>query len=134
MIVIDTNILLYLFIENEHTSKAEIVFKKDEQWAAPILWRSEFRNVLAYYMRNRILKFDIAIKIMNEAITLVGDNEYDVSSLDVLRLAQASGCSAYDCEFVALARDIDVPLITSDKKIIKAFPEYAVSLESYAGV
>ena len=134
MIVVDTNIVVYLFIENEYTPKAESVFRKDAQWAAPILWRSEFRNVLAYYMRNHFLAFDSAIKIMNEAIFLLSDNEYEVTSLDVLKLAQASGCSAYDCEFVTLARDFGLPLVTSDKKILKTFPEYTVSLESYAGV
>jgi predicted nucleic acid-binding protein len=51
-----------------------------------------------------------------------------VNSLDVLRLVQQSKCSAYDCEFVALARSLNVPLITMDKQILKDFPTTAKPL------
>ena len=131
MIVVDSNIITYLFIEGDNTAKAEEALKKDEDWAAPILWRSEFRNVLAFYIRTQNLELNSAIKIMNEAVHLMNDNEYDVTSLDVLKLAELSGCSAYDCEFVALAKDLGISLITSDKKVLKAFPEYTISLEDY---
>ena len=131
MIIVDTNIVTYLFIEGENTTKAESVIKKDTEWAAPILWRSEFRNVLAFYMRNQNLKLEKAIKIMNEAVHLMNEHEYDVISLDVLQLAESSGCSAYDCEFVALAKDLGVSLVTSDKKVLKAFPQYTTSLDNY---
>ena len=131
MIVADSNIITYLFIEGDNTAKAEEALKKDGDWAAPILWRSEFRNVLAFYIRTQNLELNNAIKIMNEAAHLMNDNEYDVTSLDVLKLAELSGCSAYDCEFVALAIDLGISLITSDKKVLKAFPEYTISLEDY---
>ncbi len=51
-----------------------------------------------------------------------------MDSYEVLHLAQISHCSAYDCEFVALARRLDVPLVTADKQILKAFPLIALSL------
>ena len=37
----------------------------------------------------------------------------------------------YDCEFIALAQHLDIPLITSDKQILDEFPDTAVSIESY---
>jgi predicted nucleic acid-binding protein len=37
---------------------------------------------------------------------------------------------AYDCEFVALAQYLNVPLVTADKKILREFPEVATSLDS----
>jgi len=131
VIVVDTNIISYLFIEGEHTQRAEKVLQKDGEWAAPLLWRSEFRNVLSFYIRQKYLTLDSAVKLINEAFYLMADNEYDVSSLDVLSLAKLSGCSAYDCEFVALAKDLGTSLITSDKKILKAFPDHTISLDIY---
>ena len=131
MIIVDTNIITYLFIEGESTVKAENALKKDSEWAAPILWRSEFRNVLAFYIRHQNLELDKAIKIMNAATHLMTENEYNVISLDVLQLTESSGCSAYNCEFVALAKDLGVSLITSDKKVLKAFPKYTISLDKY---
>jgi predicted nucleic acid-binding protein len=54
--------------------------------------------------------------------------EFDVHSRDVMALARDSDCSAYDCEFVALAERLDARLVTMDKKVLKAFPKRAVPL------
>ena len=54
-----------------------------------------------------------------------------VPSLDVLRLASESGCSAYDCEFVVLAQNLAIRLVTLDRKVQLAFPKVAVSLEDF---
>jgi predicted nucleic acid-binding protein len=69
--------------------------------------------------------------IADEAERLMGENEYDMNSADVLALAAQCGCTAYDCEFVALARELRVPLVTTDKEILAAFPETAISLEAF---
>ena len=58
--------------------------------------------------------------------------EYSVSSEQVLELVMDSDCTAYDCEYVALAQDLGVPLVTTDKQILRAFPKTAVSLEKFA--
>jgi len=42
MIIVDTNILIYLYIQGEHTPSVESLVQLDCTWAAPILWRSEF--------------------------------------------------------------------------------------------
>jgi predicted nucleic acid-binding protein len=128
MIVVDTNILAYLYLPTEHTQKVETLLAKDPEWIAPTLWRSEFRNVLAFYLRKNLLTFDQALEIQNEAEALLQNNEFIVTSFDVLQLVQNSECSAYDCEFVALAQNMNVQLITMDKKVLKNFPETAIAL------
>jgi len=50
----------------------------------------------------------------------------------VLELAVRSRCTAYDCEFVALAKQLGVPLVTSDRQVLAAFPETAVSPDAFA--
>lgn len=129
MIVVDTNILAYLFLEGEYSSQAETLLRQDAQWAAPVLWRSEFRNILAHYLRREILSLTQCQEIMREAMTLMKGREYEVASFQVLKLVASSDCSAYDCEFVALAQDLDVELITVDKKILIEFPSIAVSMD-----
>ena len=52
--------------------------------------------------------------------------EYDVGSGDVLSLAASSSCTAYDAEFVVLARALGVPLVTTDKELLENFPATAV--------
>lgn len=44
----------------------------------------------------------------------------------------ASKCSAYDCEYAALADDLDVKLVTTDKQLLREFPGLALSLKSFA--
>ena len=131
MIVVDTNVIAYLLLGGEMTSRARSVFVRDPKWAAPLLWRSEFRSVLAMYMRKGKLKPEKAMEFMNEAEILLQGEEYQVDSGRILKLIGSSKCSAYDCEFVALAQNLDVPLITSDKQILHEFPETTLSIESY---
>ena len=133
MIVVDTNIIGYLYLTSDRSMQAEQALVKDRQWAAPLLWRSELRNVLALYIRKQILSLTEAQQIMGEAISLMQNQEYDVKSLHVLRLVASSTCSAYDCEFVALAQDLDVRLVTVDRQILDQFPAIAISLEAFVG-
>lgn len=129
MIVVDTNIIAYLYLPTEQTPLAEQLLAQDAHWIAPILWRSEFRNVLALYLRKALLNFEQAFSIQTEAESLLSDREFEVSSYDGMRLVQTSECSSYDCEFVSLAQRFDLKLITADKKILTEFPATAMSLE-----
>jgi predicted nucleic acid-binding protein len=127
LIVVDTNAIAYLLIAGEHTRTATGVLRKDSDWVAPVHWRSEFRNVLAMYIRRGHLNLPDAVEIMEAAELLMRESEFEVISSEVLRLVSISGCSAYDCEFLALAHKLGVPLVTSDTRILKAFPLLAVS-------
>ncbi len=131
MIVADTNLIAYFLIEGEFTSEAEAVYQQDSDWAAPYLWRSEFRSILALYLRQDLISLAEAKEIMNQAQLLLLKKEWEVESDLVLKLADISGLSAYDCEYVALAQDLNTPLITSDRQIINAFPAIAISLANF---
>ena len=133
MIVVDTNVIGYLFLSSEQSLSAERALKKDSEWAAPIIWRSELRNVLALYMRQNIIKLEHAQSIMNGALELLRGREYEVSSYEVLRLASETKCSAYDCGFVAVAKDLKVSLLTFDKQLLRKFPAVAISLNTFCG-
>ena len=131
MIVVDTNVIAYLYLPGEYTAGAEVLLEKAPEWAAPILWRSEFRNILAGYMRRKLISFEQAFSLQREAESLLGGGEYEVDSLAVLELVRGSDCSAYDCEFVALAMRLGTRLVTMDRKLLQAFPEHAVALSGY---
>jgi predicted nucleic acid-binding protein len=131
MIVADTNIIAYLYLEGERSAQVEKLLEKDPQWVAPLLWRSEFRNVLALYIRKRNLSLEQAQQIMQEAMLLMQGQEYEIVSSHVLDLVATSGCSAYDCEIMALAEDLGIPIVTVDKEILKEFPKVAVSLDDF---
>jgi len=131
MIVVDTNVIASLWVPNDMDEMAYKILEKDADWIAPLLWRSEFRNVLAIYLRADILEFSIALQAIEEAEQLMGSKEFEVNSTQVLSLVSDSSCSSYDCEFVALADDLDVKLVTFDKKILNEFPEIGVSPKEF---
>lgn len=130
MIVVDSNVLAYLYLPGEFTAAAEALLEREPEWAAPILWRSEFRNILAGYMRRGVIPFELATNLQSEAESLLAGNEFEVESRAVLELVRESDCSAYDCEFVALAAKLDTKLVTMDKKLLSVFPRCAVALSA----
>lgn len=131
MLVVDTNIISYLYLPTDYSQYSEALLGLDPNWAAPVLWRSEFRNVLALYLRQGVIDLAVAIDIQAQAEMLMVGNEFEMNSNKILILAQSSGCSAYDCEFISLAQTFDTLLITTDKKLIRAFPERAISAKAY---
>ena len=130
MIVVDSNVLAYLYLPGEYSTAAEALLEQDSDWAAPILWRSEFRNILAGYLRRKAITFEQAVSLQREAESLLEGAEFELESLAVLELVRDSDCSAYDCEFIALAMKLDTKLVTMDKKLLRAFPKRAIALSA----
>ncbi len=129
MIVVDTNVIIYLLLDSDFTELAVKVRRRDRDWVAPMLWRSEFRNVsLGYFRRNSISLSDL-ITLSELAESKVESRQVDGTR--IIELAAESGCTAYDCEFVSVAERLSVPLVTSDKKLLSAFPDIAVSMQRF---
>jgi len=131
MIVADANLLVALLLGPDAAS-AERVLMRDPAWAAPTLWRSEFRSVLFGYIRRGDLTAGNAMLFNERAEQLLSAHEYTVAADAVLRLAEECECSAYDCEYVVLARELRVPLVTWDRQLLRAFPSVAKAPESFA--
>ena len=130
MIVVDTSVFAYFWILGNSTVVAQSLASVDPAWKAPRLWRSEFRNVLAPLVRTRKMDERTAVAAVRGAEKQMAEGECEVDSAEVLRLAAASGATAYDGEFVALARQLGVPLVTGERRLAKAFPDEALLLES----
>lgn len=131
MIAVDTNIILYLHVTSDQTSLALGLLEKEPSWITVPLWQSEFRNALLLFLRKGLLSLPETRMIMDEALLSMAGKETSVSSSHILELAASSSCSAYDCEFVALAQSLGIPLVTNDKQILNEFPGIAVSLKGF---
>jgi predicted nucleic acid-binding protein len=131
MIVADTNVMAYLQIVGPFTADAAMARARDREWHAPLLWRSELRNVFALYAKNGTMSIEESIAVMEDSERLMAALHH-VDSASVLRLAGDSRCSAYDCEFVALARKLSARLVTADRRLAAAFPEDACLLADFA--
>jgi predicted nucleic acid-binding protein len=131
VIVVDSNVIAYCWIRGARTEAAQNVRLRDPAWHVPILWRSEVRSALSGFVWRGTLEPEGAAAIMASAESALAGREHLVESGAVLELAARSRLSAYDCEFVALAQSLAVPLVTEDTAILKAFPDVALDIEGY---
>lgn len=129
MIVVDTNILAYRWLPSPQGAKIEQLLTIDAEWAAPLLWRSEFRNLLAGFVRAGKLSLPDAETALHKASKCLVAGEHSVSDQAVMKLVVQSRCTAYDCEFAALADVLGVTLVTEDKALLAAFPKFCRSLD-----
>jgi predicted nucleic acid-binding protein len=122
-----------LLIPGEHTEAARAAFQADPEWVAPAYWRVEFLNVLSTYCRTARLAIAQAVAILDRAVQLVRDMPSGPDAARVLEMSVTTGCSGYDCLFVALAEMSALPLVTFDQKLLKAFPATAITPELIDG-
>jgi predicted nucleic acid-binding protein len=122
MLVVDTNVIANLFLPSKESEVARHWLATDSEWHVPSLWRSEFMNILALYIRKEMLTLEQAIAIQHHAEIRFAGLEFHPASEHVLRLAAESGCTAYDCEFIATAEALDCTLLTADRPLLRAFP------------
>lgn len=130
MIAVDAMVIVAAILDGDDAPSAKAWRMRDPHWIAPLLWRSEVRNVLVRLTRRRGLSTDSALEAMMLAEKSMVVGTFDVSSDHVLRLAVASGCTAYDCEYVALAEARGVKLLTADRPLLAAFPAITVPFDA----
>ena len=134
MIIVDTNLIGALFVQSDQTSLANRIFEKDPDWYAPLLWQSEMRSLITSYLRHKLITLDKATQIMDEVHALMMEHERHVSSSLVLELVATSKCTSYDCEYVALAKEMNLTLVTFDKEVVGEIPGIAVFPQDFATI
>lgn len=128
MIVVDTNVLLYLYIPGPHTENCIALLEQDNAWFCPPVWRSEFCNTLLLYLRKKLLTREFADEAIEAATQLVSHHASVPAPHDVMTLALAHKLSFYDSEFAALAQTLSTALVTEDKALLRAFPDQAITI------
>ncbi len=131
MIVADANLVAYYYFPGPMQSAAHKVLEKDPTWFVPPIMISEFRNITLGFIRSGKLHAADARDLISRVEMVFAPRTRGVSSVKVLELAVASGCSAYDAEYVALAQMLKIKLVTRDRQLLKAFPGMTESVEAF---
>lgn len=131
MIICDTNLLAELWLPGHNNETAIQVLNIDSDWIAPPLWISEYRNVIAKYLRADLIDLEYAHAAMLEALEFMAHRVFDMNSYRIIDLIGSSRVSAYDAEYVALAQETGNRLVTFDKKLIDLFPDVAIHPEDF---
>ena len=131
MIVVDTNIIASMTFPTRHSPPVQALHERNPVWEAPLLWKSEFLNVISLYYRKKLIGYEDALNALTFAERLIGSREHMVPSKAVVEAIIRSTRPAYSCEFVVLAEQLGTRLVTYDKKLIEEFPELAITPEAY---
>ena len=83
--------------------------------------------MLGFLRSERVRRAD-AVEICEDAQEILRHRIATVPSAQVMDAAVECGLSAYDAEFVVLARRIGVPLVTADEGILTGAPDVAVAI------
>lgn len=110
---------------------AKAALRKDADSRVPVLWHSEFLSILAGYLRSNQLTFDQTLSIIKSLERRLRGKEHRPNSEAVLKLVKRCHCSAYDCEYVALAEELRVPLVSEDQLLLETFPQTTLSIEAF---
>ncbi len=131
MIVVDSTIIAARILTSALTSKAKQVEEKDPVWIVPVLWRYEFQNILATSIKARQITAYHAWDVWQRVSDILVENESEPSPAKVIDLIAQYGITAYDGQFIALAMEMEVPLITEDRELRGKFPRFAVSMDKF---
>lgn len=128
MIVVDSNVIAYCWINGGRTALVHRLRRLDPDWHAPVRWRSELRNILTGYRRDGSLDASQVRQIMAAAEAGLAGREHHIPSERVFRVAEQSRLSACESEFVALAEILGIRLVTEGRAILAAYPEHTMDL------
>ncbi len=125
MIVADSNLIASCVLESAATDAARQLREEDGEWYVPVLWRSEVMNILSTMIRSRGLSAQTANELFKSLRVALRAYERDPASEDVFELVARFGITGYDAQFVALAQELNCPLYTQDKELLRKFPTVA---------
>lgn len=134
MIVVDANIVIYLVCQTPWTSLVQQVYSADGEWIVPELWEAEVLNGLMVMKRGGLLGVEDAIRAWSNASDLLAGRVRKCDPPSVLRTADCDGLSAYDAQYVTLARSLNVKVVTEDRLIKRNCADVARSLRAFLGL
>ncbi|MFZ5557575.1 MAG: type II toxin-antitoxin system VapC family toxin [Pseudomonadota bacterium] len=131
MIVVDVNVVAYFLIDGEKTASARNLLRRDPDWRLPPLWRHEFLHVLATFAREGGATTAEAQRLWQQGIELFGPGEESVDMEAALALAIANRISAYDAQYIALARQLRTVCVSEDRRLLGTFPTLSRAMQAF---
>lgn len=131
MIVVDANVIVYLLIKGEKTSLAQRTLQKDPDWHVPMLWQHEMLNILATFVRSGGGTLADVQSIWRSSLQLMTARLHDIELEQALTLASIQAVSAYDAQYLILARTLGVALVSEDQRLQRAFSTEVLSMQQF---
>jgi predicted nucleic acid-binding protein len=130
VLLVDANVVAYLLIEGAKTAQARALWAIDNDWQAPRLLFYELANVFAQLAKQGAVSLEMAIAGLESAAGLVLLRDQDPPAARILEIVSKLGTSAYDATYLAAAEVVGAPLVTEDRRLLRAAPGITRSLDS----
>jgi predicted nucleic acid-binding protein len=132
--VLDCSVAMSWILPDEYSDYAErILLLLDEQQAVvPSIWYLEITNVLLVSeRRGRMTQAQTAqALLLLKSLDIVMDEETETQAFDAtFKLGRNQGLASYDAAYLELAIRLNIPLATSDDKLIGAANRCGVVLD-----
>ena len=128
MLLVDTNIIVPLYVRSVRSPAVAELFAHDPVWRTEPLALIELSNVLITYERARYITAATARDCLNRAAAFLQPHLFRVSHQVALEAALRYGTTAYDARFLALAQQLRMRLVTEDAKLRAVAPALTQSL------
>jgi predicted nucleic acid-binding protein len=118
--VVDASVIIKWYVPEDGYESARAMRTAETALAAPDLLFSEMANILWKLVRRGEMTASRGIEIIEEVVAAPFITVSNQSlAQDALDLAVATGLTAYDASYVALAMRLDKILITADEKLVR---------------
>ena len=128
MIVVDSSVISFLFLEGELTESVKELHRIDSEWITPPILNHEMLNILAV-----VGTADQAVAPMEEIWrdirALLGSRQQVPDPLRSLHLAIELKISGYEAQYVARAQQLNMPLVTEEQRLLEQLPDLCLSIE-----
>jgi len=128
MLLVDTNVVVYLLIAGDYTAAAQQLRARDSDWRSEAFLLVEFTNLLASSIATKRMTLSLAQDLLAKATALFDGKLGRIPHSSVLATAARHRVSAYDARFLALAGQLGIRLVTEDTKLRAAAPALTQSL------
>jgi predicted nucleic acid-binding protein len=119
MIVVDASVVAYLFIEGELTDVVRELYRVDAEWVTPPILNHEILSILAAVGTEEQSSHSVEV-IWRDVRALLAARQHVPDPVNSLRLAVEFGISGFDAQYLSLAQQLNLPLITGDARLIEA--------------
>jgi predicted nucleic acid-binding protein len=132
-LVVDASVAIKWYVEEDDSETAHRILVSPPLLHAPALLKLELANGLWKNWRRKIVTIDQAGEAIESIDRTIGA-WHDTGGLfaPAVKLAFDLDHVVYDCIYLALARQLGIPLITADKRLLAIAPEgLVVALEDW---
>ena len=128
MLLVDTNVVVYLLIHGDQTEAAQELRSRDPDWRSEAFLLVELTNVLVSSIATKKMTLTLAQDFLAKAVVLFDGKLARIAHASVLAIAARHRVSASDARFLALADQLGSRLVTEDARLRAAAPALTQSL------